>query len=104
MNMINDILEPARTTTVETEDSGLYEVSVRPRRTGPLLVPTSMVRFRRPERRESSGFGVQLRALRLIAQSRQEPDPIIESTFQLGPKAAQSVLDWIDTLERDGKK
>ncbi len=99
MDLIDILLGPRVEATIEDGEGGRFAVSLRPRLSGSPVVRTTTVSFRRPEQRPGRGFGLQLCALRLAANTTQGwKDPIVESSIHLTPTAARNALTWIDSI------
>lgn len=96
MSLIDELLGPLIEREIEDEGH-TWTMSMRPRRSGSPVVRTTVISFRRSDSR--SGFGVQVWALRLAAQSKMPTDSVLESSVKLTQGMAREALDWADGLE-----
>lgn len=94
MSLIDELLGPLAEHRIDDGEGGEWIVEIRPRRSGPPVVRTTMVRFRRPERR--GGFGMQVHILQEAARSGQPQDPILDSSIGLSRAAARNAVNWLD--------
>lgn len=103
MNMatLDDLLGPRLYHVIDDGDGGQWEISLRPRKYGSPIVRATVVSFHRLDSRSTSGFGVQLWALRTQAVHPQElRDPIVDSSIDLTQAAAKNAVAWVDSLEQ----
>lgn len=102
MSMIDDLLGPPAEHRIEDGGGGEWIVEIRPRRSGPPVVRTTMVRFRRPEQR--GAFGIQVHVLREVARIGLPRDPILESSIGPDRTAARNAVKWLDHFNRGSRK
>lgn len=100
MSLIDELLGPVISKVFGDGEGGQWQVSVRHRQTNRTISRTTVVSFRRPDRR--NGFGMQVHILREIAKYGMYPDVILESSgIHVGRETAEEIVGWLDTLNNN---
>lgn len=95
MSLIDELLGPVAEHVIDDGEGGQWIIEIRPRRSGPPVLRTTSVRFRRPERR--NGFGLAVYILREVARiGNASQDSILNTSIGLTQTSARNAIAWLD--------